>query len=263
NGLKSNNAVVTLYAFKEKSFAYTGGLQEIALLPGKYKLEVNGSQGTAGWSGGVVGKGGYSYGTYQLTSAKTLYVCVGGNAYHEATNAGGYNGGGYGHARSGGARGGGATHIAIAKRGNGTLREYASYKSEVLIVAGGAGGVEWAGTGGAGGGATGGLGTSSAALGTAGTQSAGGTSAGYPGGPSVLYNGGFGYGGYGYRSDVTTYGWEGDYGAGGGGGWYGGGGTSYAGAGSGGSGYIGGVTSGGMVTGQNASVGSAKITLLD
>ena len=263
-GLASNNIQMTLYAFKEKSFAYTGGLQEIALLPGKYKLEVYGSQGTAGWEGGVVGKGGYSSGTYQLAAAKTFYVCVGGNAYHEATGAGGYNGGGYGHARSVGARGGGATHIAIAKRGNGTLREYASYQSEVLIVAGGAGGVEWDGTGGAGGGATGGTGTSPrAGAGTGGSQSAGGTSAQYSGGPNVLYNGGFGYGGYGYRSDVLTYGWEGDYGAGGGGGWYGGGGTSYAGAAGGGSGYIGGVTGGSMQSGVNANVGSAKITLLD
>ncbi len=263
NGLKSSVGI-TLYAFKEKSFAYTGGLQEIALLPGKYKLEVYGSQSTAGWKDGIVGKGGYSTGIYQLAAAKTLYVCVGGNAYHEATASGGYNGGGFGHGKSGGARGGGATHIAISKVGNGTLKAYASNKSDVLIVAGGAGGVEWGGTGGAGGGASGGKGTSvnngvngTAAVATPGTQSAGGTSVPMPNMASVMTNGGFGYGGYGYTNSGT------DYGAGGGGGWYGGGGTSYAGAAGGGSGYIGGVTSGSMQTGVNANVGSAKITLLD
>ena len=264
NGLKAKDAQVTLYAFKEKSFAYTGDLQEIALLPGKYKLEVYGSQGTAGWPEGYVGKGGYSTGTYQLAAAKTLYVCVGGNAYHAATDSGGYNGGGFGHGKTGPARGGGATHIAIAKRGNGTLRAYEAYKSDVLIVAGGAGGMEWSGTGGAGGGASGAAGTSVksssynvAAVATPGTQSAGGTSVPMPGMASTMTNGGFGYGGYGYTHSGT------DYGAGGGGGWYGGGGTSYAGAAAGGSGYIGGVTSGSMSTGVNANVGSAKITLLD
>lgn len=233
-------------------------------MPGKYKLEVYGSQSTAGWKDGVAGKGGYSYGTYQVSTTSTIYVCVGGNSYHAATSSGGYNGGGYGHGKSGNARGGGATHMAIAKRGVGVLKDYDQYRSEVLIVAGGAGGVEWGGTGGAGGGATGGAGTSVnngvngvAAVAGVPTQTTGGTSVAMPNMASTMTNGGFGYGGYGYTNSGK------DYGAGGGGGWYGGGGTSYAGAGAGGSGYIGGVQSGGMLSGVHASTGTAKITLID
>ncbi len=282
NNAKSNEVSVKIYAFTQSSFEYKEAVEEVTLLPGNYRLEAWGAQGKGGaWTGGVnyAGKGGYSNGTITLTAKTNLYVCVGGFTYASSTDEGGYNGGAYGHTRTGNtSNGGGATHIAKTTN-RGTLRNYKDNQGEVLIVAGGGGGLEWDGQGGAGGGenglngvyATHGSSYLQFVIGADGaTQTAGGKSYGYPGQPATLFDGGFGYGGYGYKTDVT------DYGAGGGGGWYGGGGTSYSGAAGGGSGHIGsGVTgstvagntvfaapAGGTETGHTGN-GYARITLIE
>lgn len=237
-----------------KEFTYTGGVQEITLQPGTYLLEVWGAQGgnTEG------GKGGYSSGTYTVTTPTKLYVVVGGQGKTGgSTSSGGYNGGGY-TISTYGTGGGGATHIATS---TGELKKLANNKQSVLIVAGGGGG--YAGRagrpGGNGGGASGTDGYNGCGgLGYGATQTAAGAS-GRNGSAA-----GFGFGGN------QTAG-NGNGGAGGGGGWYGGGagGNDYSSfrdnddsGGGGGSGYIGGVTEGTTTAGQNTGNGKAKITCL-
>jgi len=235
---------------------HTGSVQGFTVSKGgTYKLEVWGAQGGGNWPGEntIDGYGGYSYGNIKLTSGQIMYIYVG-------QSAGAYNGGGIGAAP-----GGGATHIAMTNRGE--LKTYLSYQSEVAIVAGGGGGLEWGGKGGDGGGVTGNNGISQAnsiysasACGTGGTQSSGGTSTIPPSsvysGTSALVNGSFGQGGCGYTTDGSN-----DYGAGGGGGWYGGGGTSHSGAGGGGSGHLGSMlTNTSMQSGVQTGNGYAKIT---
>ncbi|WP_207153454.1 glycine-rich protein [Prevotella herbatica] len=248
------------------NFDYTGNVQTYTVpLTGTYKLEVWGAQGSSGWSGGISANGGYSYGNIYLTTGAVLYIYTGGSVAYNTFNGGSetYNGGG-----KGAAPGGGASHIATTNRG--VLSNYKNYQSEVLIVAGGAGGVEWSGTGGFGGGLNGGNGNSqqssdfaASASAYGGSQTSGGASVAqstsvYPS-PNTLVDGSFGQGGDGYQSSLN------DYGAGGGGGWYGGGGTSYSGAGGGGSGHLGsnlisGTT--GMSNGVRSGNGYARITFV-
>lgn len=231
---------------------------------GIYKLEVWGAQGGSVTSTYYGGQGGYSTGNIQVT--QPIFVCVGGagiGGTTVTTKAGGYNGGGSYTLLSGtdhwAASGGGATHISSTNRG--TLVNYASYQSEIYIVAGGGGGgydhssSGYCGAGGAGGGTTGGNSIKPSGCasggngGTGGSQSAGGT-----------YNGSFGLGGN------PNYSW----GSAGGGGWYGGGAsngyTRASGntAGAGGSGYIGGVISGtgSTTTGGRSGDGLAIITYI-
>ncbi len=223
-----------------RTFNYTGGIQTIELLPGKYKLEVWGAQGgTDVYTGG---KGGYSSGEIELTTVTTLYIVVGGQGATYTTAAGGYNGGGNGgttHKQNYGAGGGGATHIATQ---TGLLKNLANYKNSVLIVAGGGGGADGNGASvGAGGGLEG---TGATTNQNPGTQTAGGKG-GY------TSSGSFGQGGNG-----------GSNAGGGGGGWYGGsGGNANVGA-PGGSGYIGGVQNGSTTAGQNTGNGKAVITCI-
>ena len=243
---------LTLYAVWVQSvtnFGYTGGVQTYtAPYTGSYKLEVWGAQGEgAGSCSG--GAGGYSTGYVWLTAGQKVYVVVGGQSS--------YNGGGIGNDTGDtqfGA-GGGATHIATTNRG--ILKNYSSYKAEILIVAGGGGGAgNYNGTcsaGGTGGGTQGGVGeykkgTCSGTIAGGGTQTSGGINS--ESGHSNALDGGFGYGGY-----FATYG------SGGGGGYYGGGASRCFGSGgSGGSGYIGGVTSGSMQNGARSGNGYARIT---
>ncbi len=251
-------------SYPQRIFNYTGNVQTYTVpITGIYKLEVWGAQGTGGWEGDNIteGYGGYSYGNIKLNGNQTLYLFVGqchqGPAVYTC-----YNGGG-----TGSAPGGGATHIATTNRGE--LKNYQSYQNEAIIVAGGGGGLEWAGKGGDGGGTIGNNGNSQAnsfysqsASASGGTQTSGGVSTAPSsavwGGISTLVNGSFGQGGYGYTTDN-------DYGAGGGGGWYGGGGTSFSGAGGGGSGHLGtslisGTT--GMSNGVRSGNGYARITFV-
>jgi hypothetical protein len=252
------------------NFDYTGNVQTYTVpLTGTYKIECWGAQGFGAWQGGNItdGYGGYSYGDIKLRSGQMLYIYVGGyDPYKEFEGAdndvyNSYNGGGIGEAR-----GGGATHIATTNRGE--LRNYISYQDEVIIVAGGGGGLEWGGKGGDGGGMTGNNGNSQAnntfaqsASAMGGSQTSGGISVAFSAyeNSSILVNGSFGQGGDGYENSDK------DYGAGGGGGWYGGGGTSVSGAGGGGSGHLGsslinGTT--GMQNGIRLGNGYARITFV-
>lgn len=189
-----------------KTFSYTGGMQQVTLAPGTYKLECYGAQG-----GGFGGAGGYSSGQITLTTTTTLYIGVGGQ---NAT----FNGGGYGYDYNGG----GATHIATA---TGQLSALSSNKSAVLLVAGGGGaGYSFYTYGGAGGGAN--------AAGAIGVQGCGS-----PGGGGTLSSGGaagstgnlcasagsFGQGG----TSSCNFGRHGNSECGGGGGYYGGGGGGH------------------------------------
>ncbi len=216
----SNRLQLDLYRYETIDFDYTGKEASINLVPGEYKLQVWGSQGH-GELNSLGGYGGYSYGTYNIKEATTLYVNVGGMPY---------NGGGAGQAK-----GGGATHIATV---SGVLSKLSSQRDNVLIVAGGGGGSERT-PGGYGGGETGGPGNKynyTTKIPTGGTQTAGGEL----GQTSRFGNGeagSFGQGGSGNGTTECEAGYV-DSGAGGGGGWFGGGGIPYAGGGGGGSGHL-------------------------
>ena len=192
------------------------------------------------WGASAGALGGYVTGTYDMQKSDVIYICVGGsgNCYNNqiGTITSFYSG----------TLGGGCTSITSTNRGE--LKNFKSYKSEVLIVAGGGGGRDWSGTAGAGGGLQG----LSGNLGGGGTQTQGGASrsnGSYP--TNVLYNSDFGMGGMGaYNVNGTT-----DYGAQGGGGWYGGGSAIGNGGAGGGSSYYGGVSNGKTIAG-NASMPS-------
>ena len=240
-------------------FAFVGEIQPWTVpaeCPGTYKLEVWGSQGQNSYDNGQGGYGGYSVGTVDLVAGNTLYVAVG--------NRDGYNGGGVTPGASGsnaGANGGGATHIA-ANVNRGVLANYASHRSEILIVAGGGGGAGHSAVyqtttpGGVGGGITGGTGgnyNGRTPAATGGTQTAGGS------GDSTWKD-------YGGQDGTFGQGHVSKWNAGGGGGWYGGGsGIGYNGgvAGGGGSGYIGGVANGSTTSGVNSGNGKARITFVE
>ena len=264
----SYTALCPYSAGKTWTYDYSGSSKTFTVpCAGTYKLEVYGAQG--GTNRGTGGLGGYSYGNISLTKNTNLYVTVGGTT---STKTGGYNGGGTGLVLYMGiaSGGGGATHIAKGSTNRGELKNYASYKSEVLIVAGGGGGGGYnnqdttkTANGGAGGGTTGTVGSTSGngsgTGGSAGTQSSGAA---------------FGLGGNGSASQYSHSNGSVKYGAacGGGGGYFGGtGGVSKGGSGStgghiaggaGGSGYIGGVIGGSTTAGQRSGNGYARITLV-
>jgi len=212
---------------KEYVFDYTGDVQSITLPQGTYKFEVWGAQGGSYSTTYYGGYGGYSIGTYTLTSSTTLYVLVGGSGSKATSSTlvtGGYNGGGncmYNNSFCGG----GATHIALLSD---TLSSLSTNTSAVLIVAGGGGGSHTSHVGASAGGHLGNKGSGTYPC-AGGSQFAGGTCTSYSN------SGIFGLGGLGGAS--------GDNGGAGGGGWYGGGGSTNDVAGGGGSGYIGGVNS--------------------
>ncbi len=223
------------------NYAYTGSVYSVTLPIGTYHLEVWGAQGGAGSSSGIGGYGGYAKATYTITSATTLYICVGGagataTSTNGTTTSGGYNGGGSttykrtcGHR---GGSGGGATHIATNSAN--TLSSVSS--SYVLIVGGGGGGGGYCSVAGGNGGASGGAGSYSSSY----TNSSGG---GTPSGGGTCTTGSSPY------SSLTTAGSSGSYGQGGAGGTV----ASGAGGGGGGGGYYGGA--GGYTT---ASCNSAS-----
>ena len=211
---------------------------------GEYKLECWGARGgTRSHDKNVAypGNGGYSRGTKKFGINNSIYICVGqtrntdgdlsyNNRPDDITSC------------PGGPTGGGATSLTITKRGEGELKYFSNYQSEVLIVAGGGGSCVYAGQGGAGGGLTGIDGKTSRSdaspNGTGGNQITGGIT-GARSGYIVSSHGKFGVGGYGYKPGIA-----GPYGSQGGGGWYGGGGSAYSGAAGGGSSYTDGVDNG-------------------
>lgn len=243
-------------------YHYTGGIQTFTVpITGLYQFEVWGAQGGTGGTH-LGGNGGWSFGYKVLTKGQVLYIVCGGAGVRTTYGqyaAGGYNGGGgtksgamNGYMKMPGS-GGGATHIASR---SGLLTALASYKSDVLIVAGGGGGGgdtgDYEGVGGTGGGVNGGVGGGTCA-GGGGTQSAGGINGYY------TANNGF-FGGAKNLDGAPA----------GGGGWYGGAGGWAMSGGGGGSGYVGGVLaitySGtyytpGMVNGNRAGNGMARIQL--
>ncbi len=253
-----NTQSCCIYTANQQVFAKTeaGGYSYTvpAGCGGTYTLQVYGAQGgKVHISDG--GAGGYAYGNMNLTAGQTIYIFVGGQGPTCGVSTAAYNGGTGGSGSCDFSRtgdeitggGGGATHMATTNRGE--LKNYNSYRGEVIIVAGGGGGghgykgwnsdggYERNTAGGAGGGTSGGTTShSGSGFGVGGTQATAG-----------------GSGGFGYGSST-----------GGGGGWFGGGQAGNAGAaGGGGSGYlssslISGTT--GMQNGQKSGAGAAYIT---
>ena len=242
--------------FMARAYSYTGSVQTFtAEITGPHKLEVWGAQGGESYEG-IGGKGGYSMGYKSLNLNNNIFICIGqctgnvGNGY-DKIGISAYNGGG-----KGSSSGGGATHIASTDRGE--LKNYASYKSEVYIVAGGGGaGADsqiGTGSGGSGGGTAGGNGVSESSylsvMATGGSQTSAGVNGKWGNSATTVVNApGFGQGG-GCHAENNNYG----------GGWYGGGGNPVGGSGAGGSGYIDGVSNGSMQNGVRTGHGYAVIT---
>ena len=138
------------YNSKVWDFEYKGE-EDTFTVPkaGTYKLEVWGASGgkyTDTYRGGY---GGYSSGQINLNASDNLFIVVGGSGYtvtgqENLYAIGGYNGGGNGSTGSASSShvssGGGATHIATGSIGRGLLKNYSSYKNDVIMVAGGGGG---------------------------------------------------------------------------------------------------------------------------
>ena len=127
-----------------------------APINGNYKLEVWGAASGCKLGNGLLisheyGRGGYSYGYYEMDKNQTIYVSVGGKgegALLRERSRGGWNGGGDGEwdhqddESTGG--GGGCTSVQISLIDDGQLLNYESVKNtDVLIVAGGGGGIGW------------------------------------------------------------------------------------------------------------------------
>ena len=221
------------FYYLARVYTYTGRVEEFVVpVSGKYKMECWGASGASIYPNVSYlkpGLGGYSVGVLSASSDEMLYVCVGSSGAYGSFS---YNNN-LGYSLRFGSPGGGATHISI--NSGDELKNFSSHPSDILLVAGGGGGVDIVSgkdaSGGYGGGVTGGSGSASdgSNCGTGGTASAGGTSPHqYQG-----VNGTFGLGGVSWASNN-------DYAAQGGSGWYGGGGgcTSTVGTGGGGSGYV-------------------------
>lgn len=205
----------------------------MAPVSGQYKLECWGASGASIYPNVSYlkpGLGGYSIGYLNATSNEKLYVCVGSSGAYGSYS---YNNN-LGHSITAGSPGGGATHISI--NSGDELKNFSSHPTDILLVAGGGGGIDItsgkAASGGYGGGTEGGSGSASdgSNCGAGGSASSGGKSNfDYQG-----QNGSFGLGGVAWNRSN-------DYGAQGGSGWYGGGGGgtgSTVGAGGGGSGHV-------------------------
>ena len=136
--------------YTRQVFNYTGGVQSFtAPVTGMYTITTVGAQGTTVWKNngsqtyyGRGGMGGLTTGQVKLTKGQTVYIAVG---QHTGFWNGGWNGGGNANGSgtpsndntyAGG--GGGATSVTTTNRGE--LKNFASYQSEVIMVAGGGGG---------------------------------------------------------------------------------------------------------------------------
>ena len=221
------------FYYLARVYTYTGRVESFtAPVSGKYKMECWGASGASinpNVSYLKPGLGGYSIGYLNAAPNKNFYVCVGSSGAYGAYS---YNNN-LGYSLRLGSPGGGATHISI--NSGGELKNFSSHPTDILLVAGGGGGVDIVSgkeaSGGYGGGTKGGAGASTDGtnIGTGGTANAGGkTNFQYQG-----VNGSFGLGGVGWASNN-------DYAAQGGSGWYGGGGgcTTTVGTAGGGSGHV-------------------------
>ena len=221
------------FYYLARVYTYTGRVESFtAPVNGKYKMECWGASGASIYPNVSYlkpGLGGYSIGYLNAAPNKNFYVCVGSSGAYGAYS---YNNN-LGYSLRLGSPGGGATHISI--NSGGELKNFSSHPTDILLVAGGGGGVDIVSgkeaSGGYGGGTKGGAGASTDGtnIGTGGTANAGGkTNFQYQG-----VNGSFGLGGVGWESNN-------DYAAQGGSGWYGGGGgcTNTVGTAGGGSGHV-------------------------
>lgn len=246
-------------------FSCTGGVQTASLSAGKYKFEVWGAQGNDPNRGRASGgKGAYTSGLLELTSAKDFFVYVGQHRTDRTAsfNAGSTGGSGSDTTNSGstnGYGGGGATDFRVS---TGNWNDAASLRTRIMVAAGGGGATDYAypASGGYGGALTGGNGINakypSAGVPnvppTGATQTTGGATSTLSASGGVGVAGTFGIGGNGNSS----------WGSGGGGGYYGGAGGGYTSnsvdSGAGGSSFISGhpgcnaVNSAGTHTGGNA-----------
>lgn len=129
------NPINKVYAAEseEWSFSYTGNVEEwTAPYTGKYYLDIYGAG--AKTNNAIYNSGGHTQGYINLVAGQKLYLAVGqmGVLNGSAT----YNGGGQGG--NGTTAGSGATSITTTNRGE--LYNFADYKSEIVLVAGGSGG---------------------------------------------------------------------------------------------------------------------------
>ena len=226
----------TPFVAQTSTWSSAGSYTFTAQCSARYKIEVWGAQG--GTDTGTPGKGGYAVGYVDLNTGDKLYAVVGGAGGNSSSNAaGGYNGGGNAGSSGSSGGGGGATHVATTNRG--VLKNYNSYRSEVLIVAGGGGG---AGN----------------SYGDINGGSGGGNTGGQPSGATcqATQSSGAAFG-QGQNRDSNA---GNNDGGGGGGGWFGGCASAGDGGGAGGSGYIGGVLNGSMSNGAKSGAGQVKIT---
>lgn len=119
-------------------FDYTGDVQTIDLIPGKYKLECYGARGGNGHGNSTGGYGGYVSGILKINIDKTLYLYVGQAGNDGNNRRASYNGGaigGYdtlGGTENGGS-GGGATDI----------RTDTTLESRIIVAGGGGGAGGW------------------------------------------------------------------------------------------------------------------------
>lgn len=204
------------------AFGYEGKAVQVALLDGKYKLEVWGAQGGDGGgtrqtsSPGKGGLGGYSVGSLTLSEASNMHVLVGGMGVTAAASDGAVTRGGFpdGGDTKTGLR---ESYTSVPGTGGGStsIRVSSNTLFTRLIVAGGGGGASgdsintW--HGGCGGGQSGEICNCSQGAGTQ-VGSTPGQGYGSRGSAGV-----FGHGATsGYRKGANS-------GGGGGGGWYGGG----------------------------------------
>ena len=195
----TNINTMTVYADQSQTFRYTGGVQSFtASESGDYRIEAYGASGLRA-NAELGGLGGKSEATVYLEKNQTIYICVGQEG---ASGRTGYNGGGYDG-------GGGATHVAFSNHG--TLNNYASFKEDIILVAGGGGGAgagaSRSGVIGNGGGEQGGTSSIFAYSGSSmnpATQTSGYS---FGKGQNNINNGGAGGGGYyGGNSSATTNG---------------------------------------------------------
>ena len=211
----------------QATFQYTGSAKTLTI-PAytQVTFDVVGAQGgrSGGYGGRVTGN------INSQSTARTVYLYVGGAGSQGSGAAGGWNGGGTaGSGRGDEGSGGGASDIRLTTSAN----------DRIVVGAGGGGSGGFSGgQGGNGGGTSGSAGTSGQGQGGSGATSSSGGNGGYPNGGTWGANGDFGVGGTGGSSSTSG-------GGGGGAGWYGGGGggadvdscCSNAGGGGGGSSY--------------------------
>lgn len=143
------------------NFNYTGTVQEVELLQGKYKLQCWGAQGgNSGSYSGIGSKGGYSEGILTIDNLTIVYIFVGGKGANGTNSTsvanGGWNGGGGSVGKSSydsdntygisyPACGGGATDIStitsdMSYIDGRTNRSNNSLLSRCIVAGGGAGG---------------------------------------------------------------------------------------------------------------------------